>query len=489
MKPRSFIRYCAPFIIMLALFVGCAPPGGTMPSGGAAAPAAAEEQAAAASAAEEEAAPPAAPAASVAEPALTNLSADRSVPLVMEKIVRAETGSWTGADLVVDEVLVYGDQAQIDRIMGAFPVAEIGGRTALTFLDPTWEMRLYQITDGTDASALAEQVTTQARQAGATVDAEPNFVTVSNWQGGHVFGSRGATPRQGPKEGFTTQWIWGKQGIALPVDQPWRGQGITVGIFDNCPAAQPSWVDEMNSGFGVQPGVGEVGEHGAGVASLIDQMAPDATLKLYCVLEPSGYGRLSALIAGLATFIDEHPPANGRSVINLSLGVSGDVSQIDNHGTGLLLLTLDMAQKLGFVNVAAAGNQGNNSAMNNPAAYASVISVAGSTAERLPSDFTNLGEIGAPAGGNWGPDEPPAAACTEEPERFVITRADSSPTGHLCWLGTSFAAPLVSGAAALLLAKDPAMTASDMAAKLYSTAEAGDPIFGAGILNVTQALQ
>lgn len=491
MKPRSFSRFCAPFIIVLALLVGCAPPGGSMSGNSAAAPAAAEEPVAAApaTALDEEAAPPAEPAASVAEPALTNLSVENGDRIVSGKILRAKSGSWAGADTVVDEVLVYGDQAQIDRIMANFPVVEVGERTALAFLDPAWETRLYQISDGSDASQLAEQITTEARQSGVTVNAEPNLVMVSNWQGGHVFGSRGAPPRQGPNEGFLTQWLWGKQGIALPDDQPWRGQGVTVGIFDNCPLAQPGWVDEMNNSFGIQPGVGDVEEHGASIASLIDQMAPDAKLKLYCVLDPSGYGRLSALLAGLATFIDQHPPTDGRSVINLSLGVSGDVTQIGNNPTGLLSLTLDAAYKLGFVNVAAAGNQGNNSAMNHPAAYASVISVAGSTEERLPSDFSNLGEIGAPAGGNWGGEEATAEACIEEPGRFVITRADSSPTSHLCWLGTSFAAPLVSGAVALLLAKDPAMTTDEVAAKLYDTAEAGAPVFGAGILNVTQALQ
>lgn len=480
MKPRSLVRFCAPLLIVLALLVGCAPAPGSMPSGAAAAPAAAP-------ATDEKAAPPAEPAPPVAEPGLPKLTADGSG--ISAKILRAESSPWSGADMIADEVLVYGDQTQIDGVVRTLPVTEIGERTALPFIDPAWEMRLYQIADGRDASLLAAQITAQARQQGVAVNAEPNLVMVSSWQGGHVFGSRGAPPRQGPKEGFTTQWIWGKQGIALPDDQPWRGQGITVGIFDNCPTAQPDWVEEMNTSFTAQPGIGEVDEHGASVASLIDQMAPDATLKLYCVLDPAGYGRLSDLIAGLATFIDKQPPTSGRSVINLSLGVSGDVTQSGKDWAGVLHLTLDAAYKLGFVNVAAAGNQSNSSAMNSPAAYASVISVAGSNAERLPADFTNLGEIGAPAGGNWGKEEPPATACLEAPARFVITRAASSPTGYFCWLGTSFATPLVSGAVALLLTKEPAMTADEVATRLYDTAEAGDPLFGAGIMDVTKALQ
>ena len=86
-------------------------------------------------------------------------------------------------------------------------------------------------------------------------------------------------------------------------------------------------------------------------------------------------------------------------------------------------------------------------------------------------------------------DELAQALCADLPDRFIITPADSSPTGYLCWQGTSFASPLVSGAAALLLEKDPALTTDDVATKLYGTAAAGDPIFGAGIMDVTQALQ
>ena len=86
-------------------------------------------------------------------------------------------------------------------------------------------------------------------------------------------------------------------------------------------------------------------------------------------------------------------------------------------------------------------------------------------------------------------DELAQALCADLPDRFIITPADSSPTGYLCWQGTSFASPLVSGAAALLLEKDSAMTAADVGENLYGTAESGDPLFGAGIMDVTQALQ
>jgi len=465
MKPRSLVRLYA-LCLLLLLLVGCAPIGGaTAPAGGEAAwthTVAGSDAAAAAS--------------------------DSGRLIDSGKLTQATIDPWLGADIIADEVVVYGDQKQIDDLVAALPLVEISDRIALGFVTPGWEARLYQSTGGTDAAQLAALINEQAQQRGTAVSAEPNLVMVSS-QGAHVFGSRGALPLPGPKEGFATQWIWGKAGINLPADQPWRGVGVTVGIFDNCPASQPAWVDEMHSSFSAQPGVGEVGEHGAGVAALIDQVASDAKLKLYCVLDPAGYGRLSDLIAGLAIFVDQHPQENGRSVINLSLGVSGDPKQSGTAGQSLLQITLDSAHKLGFVNVAAAGNQGNASAMNSPAAYGSVIGVAGHTHDRQPSNFTNLGEIAAPAGGNLNADELAKAVCADQLERFVITPADSSPTGHLCWQGTSFATPLVSGAAALLLEKDPAMTAVDVAAKLYGTAEAGDPVFGAGILDVTQALQ
>jgi subtilisin family serine protease len=483
MKPRQIELWGMCFLIILLLMLsGCGAP--------AAAPQAASDEGHSADARSEapaaEAAPPAQEAAPPAEPAETKAepadAAASDLPFALAgKVITAESASWAGASMLADELMLYGDGAQLDQLAAKFALTATGERVDLVFLGAGWVMQLYQTTGELPADQLAEQINAQARSEGVEVSAEPNLLLSVSKHGGSVFGSPSYPPLSGPDAGFDNQWIWGEPGIRLPGERTWTGKGMTVGVFDTCPATQPAWVDQVEwitTASGANP---IYLEHGASAAALIDYVVPSANIALYCVLPTDGYGTLADLIAGLAHFINQYPPEAGRAVINLSLGVHGVSAQLET--------ILDQAHALGFVVVAAAGNQGDPTAMNIPAAYHTVIGVAGHTVDRQPSNFTNLGAIAAPAGGNLSEDELAQAVCADQPERFVITPADSSPTGHLCWQGTSFAAPLVSGAVALLLEKDPALMPDDVASKLYGTAEAGDPVFGTGILNVTQALQ
>jgi subtilisin family serine protease len=472
MKPRQIGLWgLYPLIILLLMLSGCGAPAGapaSAPAGDAAAPAA------------QEAAPPAEPAETKAEPADAAAALDLPFALA-KKVITAESAAWAGASIIADELMLYGDGAQLDGLAAKFALTASGERVDLAFLGAGRAMQLYQTTGDLPADQVAEQINEQARSEGIDVAAEPNLLLSVSTHGGSVFGSPSYPPLTGPETPFDQQWIWFDQGIRLPAEQTWTGKGVTVGVFDTCPATQPAWVDQVEW-ITKAPGANPIYlEHGASAAALVDYVAPAAQIELYCVLSADGYGTLADLIAGIAHFINQHSPEGGRAVINLSLGVHGVSAQLE--------AILDRVHALGFVIVAAAGNQGDPTAMNIPAAYHTVIGVAGHTIDRQPSNFTNLGEIAAPAGGNLSAAELAQAPCAALPDRFIITPADSSPTGYLCWQGTSFASPLVSGAAALLLEKDPALTADDVAAKLYGTAEVGDPIFGAGIMDVTQALQ
>lgn len=482
MKPRSIVLWGVHFLVILLLLLnGCAAPTapGAAPRGGDSA-AASESAAGAAAADTVEAAPPADPAETKAEP--VDVAAAGDLPFALAaKVITAEGATWAGAGVIADEVMLYGNGAQLDQVAEKFTLTAIGARVDLAFWGASRAMQLYQTTGDLPADQVAEQINAQARSEGTDVAAEPNLLLSVSGHGASVFGSPSYPPLTGPAAAFDKQWIGFAQGIRLPAERTWAGNGVTVGVFDTCPAKQPAWVDQVawiTTASGANP---IYLEHGASAAALVDYVAPAAQLELYCILRADGYGTLADLIGGIAHFINQHPPEVGRAVINLSLGVHGVSAQLETM--------LAQAHALGFVVVAAAGNQGDPTAMNIPAAYHTVIGVAGSTFERQPSNFTNLGEITAPAGGNLSADELAQAVCADLPERFIITPADSSPTGYLCWQGTSFASPLVSGAAALLLEKDPTMTADDVATKLYGTAEAGDPIFGAGIMDVAKALQ
>lgn len=161
--------------------------------------------------------------------------------------------------------------------------------------------------------------------------------------------------------------------------------------------------------------------------------------------------------------------AQGSHVINMSWG-----SSIPSQ-TGLA--AMNSAHNSGAVLVAAAGND-NSSLVTYPAAYPHVISVASTTSIDSKSSFSNYGswiDISAPGTQIW----------SLLPNNSYGVKS-----------GTSFAAPLVSAAAALLLSNNPSLTPDQVLACLQSSADNID-IFnasyvgqlGAGRLNVRQALQ
>jgi len=161
--------------------------------------------------------------------------------------------------------------------------------------------------------------------------------------------------------------------------------------------------------------------------------------------------------------------SQGVDVINMSWG-----SSIPNQ-TGLA--AINSVNNAGIVLVAAAGND-NSSLVTYPAAYPNVISVAATTSIDTKASFSNFGswiDISAPGSQIW----------SLLPNNSYGVKS-----------GTSFAAPLVSAAAALLLSNNPSLTPAQVLSCLKSSADNIDVfnsnyagLLGAGRLNVRQALQ
>lgn len=215
--------------------------------------------------------------------------------------------------------------------------------------------------------------------------------------------------------------------------------------------------------------------HGTGVASIIGAqpgrgikfsgVAPDAKILPIKETDPQGAGTSESL----ARAIDAAVAAHAR-VANLSLGVLNPVPS--------LRAALDRAAKEGMVIVAAAGNDGANTANTNapsyPAAYApdypNIIAVSATDASDSVGNFSTRGSYVSVAAPGTGVE--------------VAARV----SGYSTQTGTSFAAPFVTGTVALMLAAHPTMSPVQVRRRLEATADrppvdVPNPQYGYGIIN------
>jgi serine protease len=164
-------------------------------------------------------------------------------------------------------------------------------------------------------------------------------------------------------------------------------------------------------------------------------------------------------------------PANPTParVVNLSLGGTGSCSAAYASETANL-------NAVGVVVVASAGNSAGH-AVGTPANCAGVIAVAGIRHIGTKVGFSDLGPqiaISAPGGNcvNIGSNEPclyPMVTTTNAGTSTPVAGGIYSDA-FTASLGTSFASPLVAGAAALMLSAQPGLTPAEVKSKLQSTA-------------------
>jgi hypothetical protein len=169
---------------------------------------------------------------------------------------------------------------------------------------------------------------------------------------------------------------------------------------------------------------------------------------------------------------------NGARVINISLGGEG-------IGTAMAA-AVRRAATAGVVMVLSSGNE----SLADPAGFASgsaangngLVIIAGAMDEtRAAAGYSN--KAGSTAAANW--------YLTALGSR--VRTIDETGTGYL-YTGTSFSAPVISGAAALLASAFPNLTGAQIVDLLLKTADdagaAGtDATFGRGILNIQRAFQ
>ncbi len=203
--------------------------------------------------------------------------------------------------------------------------------------------------------------------------------------------------------------------------------------------------------------------HGTLVAGLIHLVAPDAKLVPVRAFDANGYTTIFMILNGVYWAADHN-----LDVLNLSFSMSED--------SDLLRKAIDYAKASGTAVVSSAGNDAREARDVYPAAWGNTYGVAATDLNDRLANFSNYGK----------------SVSVTAPGSFVVS---TFPGGRyaVVW-GTSFSAPIVSGAIALI-ASGRGFGHSDSTA-VVTTADPIDNLnpgferkLGRGRINVHQALR
>jgi subtilisin family serine protease len=253
------------------------------------------------------------------------------------------------------------------------------------------------------------------------------------------------------------------------------GKGVTVGVLDTgIDATHPDLSDAVavaRDFTGSANGTRDLVGHGTHVASIITGsgaasggryvgVAPDARLAVGKVLDDTGNGTFSQVIAGMEWAAGLHLP-----VVNMSLGVD-----LPSDGTDPVSATVDaLTARTGTLFVIAAGNAGADESVGIPAVAASALTVGAVDGADVLAPFSSRGPRRGDAGVK--PD------ITAPGVGIVAARAagteDGEPVGdsYVRLDGTSMATPHVTGAAAILAQQHPDWAPERLKAALMNTAD------------------
>lgn len=373
------------------------------------------------------------------------------------------------------------------------PLAQASGETVQSFVAQQPEL-LGLYVASFDPQHDPNTVASAYQAEASVIYAEPNYYAYTSDE---PLAPTALTPND-PYFGFQ----WNMPLIQAP--QAWdvsTGQGVLVAVldtgiayetFDSYQQAPDLGNTQFTPGYDFINSDGHANDdmgHGTHVAGTIAQstnngqgvsgVAFGATLMPVKVLDDRGQGSYDAIAQGIIYAADR-----GARVINMSLSGRG--------GSSALAEAVDYAVRKGALIVAAAGNSGG--AVEYPAAYGTVLAVGSVGFNRVRVDYSNFGsqiELMAPGGDtdvDLNGDSYPDGILQQAFRGGNVTNF-----GFYYFEGTSMAAPHVSGVAALLFARNPAATASQVRQTLQSTAfdlgPAGrDNEYGYGLVQAANAL-
>lgn len=205
--------------------------------------------------------------------------------------------------------------------------------------------------------------------------------------------------------------------------------------------------------------------HGTFVASMVRFVAPGARILPVRVLDGDGNGRLWTLARGIVHAVDR-----GVEVINISV--------VSDYDSAAVEAAIDEATSLGIVVVASAGNCNGTDRLF-PASKSNVLGVAATDRLDRKAGFSNYGDdidLAAPGAS--------PLVGVPDPATSILGALPGGRWG--AGSGTSFAAPIVAGVAALVRAQHPEWLATEATSVAIEQAillscddvSASDPAFG-----------
>ncbi len=413
-----------------------------------------------------------------------------------------------------------------------------GARPSLQRLDPVLRQRavaghgysrvIVETTDGRRADRLIQTVGgkpgRQLGHAGGQAALVPDVALEALASRPGIAAVRVDRPVVGTMErtGATVGATWVRENLGFD------GTGVGVAIIDSGVAA---WHDDLGSDRVVHfadfvdflPAPYDDYGHGTHVAGIIagsgydssgarKGIAPGANLVVLKVLDGSGYGYISNVIAALDYAVEIRRKFNIR-VINLSVAAG----VYESYNSDPLTLAAKRAVRAGIVVVTAAGNLGRNAdgqtqygGVSAPGNAPWVLTVGASShngtidrtddtvapfSSRGPTyiDYAAKPDIVAPGVGIESLTDAGSTLYAAHPAMRLWGTVGTPTEPYLSLSGTSMAAPVVTGTVALMVQANPSLTPNLIKAILQYTAEHkrdyNDLTQGAGFLNARGAVQ